>query len=65
MATGDDDALADVHERLDGLNSRVDDLQEQVAGLASTGASDRALEAVRVYAEGLAARLAQLERRTP
>jgi hypothetical protein len=46
-------------------NARLDDLQRQVTALASSGASDRALESVRLYAEGLAARLQQLERRIP
>lgn len=63
MAPDDAGALADLSERLDALNRRVDDLGEQVAGLAEHGASDVALESVRQYAQGLAARLAQLERR--
>lgn len=59
MATRDDDAGTD----LDRLEGRVDDLAEQVAALAQHGASDTAVESVRTFAEGLAARIAQLERR--
>jgi hypothetical protein len=65
VARTDDRALADLVERMDALQSRYDDLQEQVAGLAEHGASDTALESVRRYAEGIAQRLTQLERRTP
>jgi len=63
VASPETAAVEALHERLDALHGRLDDLQEQVTALASSGASDRAVESVRVYAEGLAARVAQVERR--
>lgn len=59
----DDSAPITHTTELDALDGRVTELEESVAALARHGASDVQLEAVRQYAEGLAARLAQLERR--
>lgn len=67
MATPDDDDVQHtwprmLDERLHALEGAIADVGEQVAGLARHGASDVQLEAVREYAQGLAARVVQLER---
>ena len=65
MASPETAALAALNERLDALDGRLNDLQEQVTALVGHTASDRALESVRALAEGLAARVDQVERRLP